>query len=169
MTKRGSSQPTKTTSKARDTTAVVVLSKLPKQFFEKDLRAFLLQFGSPLVNIRVSRSKKTTHSKGYAFVEFKDSQVAKIVAEALNNYFIHGRPIRAAVMDAENVHEDLFAHRKMKNLRFARQKLARTSYAEKSMKLNKRKAEILAKRLQTLGIAYTLPQPTFDMEMSSSN
>jgi nucleolar protein 15 len=162
MTKRASTVPKKPISTPKPSLSIVVLSKLSKQLFEKDLRVFLAQFGSPIVNVRVSRSKKTTHSKGYAFVEFKDAQVAAIVAESLNNYFIHGRPIRAAVMTEDSIHADLFAHKKMKNLRFARQKLFRSSYAEKSMKLNRRKADLLAKKLETLGINYALPEPVVE-------
>ena len=91
-------------------------------------------------------------------MEFKDPQVAAIVAESLNNYFIHGRPIKAALMETDHVHPDLFVPKKMKNLRFARQKIYRSSYAEKSMKLNKRKADLLATKLANLGIDYKLPE-----------
>jgi nucleolar protein 15 len=46
------------------------------------MRAFFTQFGD-VDRLRLSRSKKTGGSKGYAFVEFKDATDTKIVAEAM--------------------------------------------------------------------------------------
>jgi nucleolar protein 15 len=37
------------------------------------------------------RSKKTARSKGYGFVQFEDKDVAKIAAEAMNQYLMYGK------------------------------------------------------------------------------
>jgi nucleolar protein 15 len=40
---------------------------------------------------KLSRSKKTSRSKGYGFVEFADREIAKIAAQAMNGYFLFGK------------------------------------------------------------------------------
>lgn len=54
---------------------------------------YFKQFGV-VTNARVIRSKRTGNSKGYAFVEFKEISVAKIVAETMNNYLMGKRLIK---------------------------------------------------------------------------
>jgi nucleolar protein 15 len=48
---------------------------------------FFSQFGT-VTEVRVSRSKKTGKAKHYAFMEFQYPDVAKIAAEAMNNYMM---------------------------------------------------------------------------------
>jgi len=48
----------------------VLQRHLIKGFNEKELKGFFNQFGE-VSKLRVSRSKKTARSKGYAFLEFK--------------------------------------------------------------------------------------------------
>ena len=55
----------------------VYISHVPHGFYEKQMRAFFSQFGS-VTNLRLGRSKKTGKSRGYAFVEFKFMEVAKV-------------------------------------------------------------------------------------------
>ena len=56
---------------------IVYIGHLPKGFEEDELRKFFEQFGK-INKLRVSRSKKTGRSRGYAFLEFKDKEVAEI-------------------------------------------------------------------------------------------
>lgn len=49
--------------------AVVYLGRIPHGFFEDQIRGYFGQFGDVL-RVRLSRSKKTGRSRGYAFVEF---------------------------------------------------------------------------------------------------
>lgn len=67
---------------------VVYLSHLPFGFFETQLRGFFSQFGV-VSRVRLSRSKRSGRSKGYAWVEFEEPEVAKIVAETMNNYLMY--------------------------------------------------------------------------------
>lgn len=57
---------------------------------------YFQQFGM-VTNVRVIRSKKTGNSKGFAFVEFKDPEVAQVVAETMNNYLMGKRLLKGTV------------------------------------------------------------------------
>lgn len=57
------------------------------------MRGFFSQFGK-VSNVRVARSAKNGRSKGYAFVEFKDRDVAEIVSETMNNYLMDKRLLK---------------------------------------------------------------------------
>ena len=48
---------------------VVYLGRIPHGFFEDQMRGYFSQFGE-LRRLRLSRSKKTARSRGYAFLEF---------------------------------------------------------------------------------------------------
>ena len=82
MTEELQSTPT-TTSKS----SVVCLSRLPKEFEEKEIKQFFSQFGT-VKRLRLSRNKKTGASKHYAFLEFETAEVASIVANSMNNYIL---------------------------------------------------------------------------------
>ncbi|XP_072541288.1 MKI67 FHA domain-interacting nucleolar phosphoprotein [Salminus brasiliensis] len=86
---------------------VVYVGHIPQSLAEPQLRAYFSQFGK-VTRLRLSRSKKTGRSKGYAFVEFDCDEVAKIVAETMNNYLIGERLIKCHMIPPEKVHEKLF-------------------------------------------------------------
>ena len=54
--------------KNEDDKAILYVGHLPKGFNEKELKQFFEQFGT-ITRMRVSRSKKTARSKGYAYLE----------------------------------------------------------------------------------------------------
>lgn len=56
------------------TAGVVYVGHLPRGFYEDEIRDFFSQFGE-VTRVRVARSKKTGGVKGYAFVEFSNSEV----------------------------------------------------------------------------------------------
>eukprot|EP00439_Symbiodinium_sp_Y106_P070776 s2658_g12.t1 len=62
---------------------VVYLGHIPNGFFEPQMRKYFSQFGQ-VTRMRLARSRKTGGSKGYAFIEFKEESVAKIVASTMN-------------------------------------------------------------------------------------
>merc|ERR1719214_39613 len=59
---------------------VIYLGHIPKGFFEPQMKKYFSQFGT-VTRLRLSRSKRNAHSKGYAFIEFEEEDVAQIVAE----------------------------------------------------------------------------------------
>ena len=56
-----------------------------RQSLHTCLAEYFSQFGE-VTRLRLSRNKKTGKSKHYAFVEFKSTEVARIVAEAMDGY-----------------------------------------------------------------------------------
>ena len=74
---------------------VVYLGHVPFGFFEKQMRSFFEQFGK-VTRLRLSRSPKTTRSRGYAFIEFANKDVAAVVAETMDNYLMYGRVLQCA-------------------------------------------------------------------------
>ncbi|KAL8616458.1 hypothetical protein ACOMHN_041061 [Nucella lapillus] len=86
---------------------VVYLGHLPAGFYEPQMKHFFSQFGR-ITRLRISRSKKTGKSKGYAFVEFHHSDVAKVVADTMNNYLMFMRLLKCQLVDPEKVHPDTF-------------------------------------------------------------
>lgn len=79
--------------KPSDDRGVVYLGHIPHGFFEDEIEAYCSQFGR-VTRVRVARSKNTGRSKGYAFVEFQHPEVAKIVAETINNYLMFNRLLK---------------------------------------------------------------------------
>ena len=69
---------------------IIYIGHLPKGFNENELREFFQQFGS-VTKLRVSRSKKTARTKGYAFLEFAEHKVAEVAAKAMNKYMMFGK------------------------------------------------------------------------------
>lgn len=45
-------------------------------------------------------------SRGYAFVEFASSDVATIVADTMNGYYLEGRKLVCHVVDPKNIHQE---------------------------------------------------------------
>ncbi|XP_028993464.1 MKI67 FHA domain-interacting nucleolar phosphoprotein [Betta splendens] len=141
---------------------VVYVGHLPLGLFEPDLKTYFEQFGKVL-RLRLSRSKKTGGSKGYAFVEFECDEVAKIVAETMNNYLMGERLLKCHIMAPENVHEKLFvgsqAHFK-KPVYPAVARYNKKHSAERVKKMQDkllRKEAKLRKRLAAHGIDYDFP------------
>uniref|UniRef100_UPI00358FAFE6 MKI67 FHA domain-interacting nucleolar phosphoprotein-like n=1 Tax=Myxine glutinosa TaxID=7769 RepID=UPI00358FAFE6 len=86
----------------------IYLGHIPQGFFELEMRRFFSQFGR-VTRLRLSRSKRTGRSKGYAFIEFEHEEVAKVVAETMNNYLFYERLLKCEFMQPERVHPSTFA------------------------------------------------------------
>lgn len=67
--------------------------RIPHGFYETEMRKYFSQFGK-VKRTRVARSEKTGNSKGYGYVEFDNFEVAKIVAETMNNYLMGNRLLK---------------------------------------------------------------------------
>ncbi|XP_040914057.1 MKI67 FHA domain-interacting nucleolar phosphoprotein [Toxotes jaculatrix] len=141
---------------------VIYVGHLPLGLFEPQLKSYFEQFGKVL-RLRLSRSKKTGGSKGYAFVEYECDEVAKIVAETMNNYLMGERLIKCHVIPPEKVHEKLFvgsrkAFKKPSYPAVARYNKTRTAEEVKKMKGKLlQKESKLRKRLAAHGIDYDFP------------
>ncbi|XP_019378135.1 PREDICTED: MKI67 FHA domain-interacting nucleolar phosphoprotein [Gavialis gangeticus] len=146
----------------RLTPGVVYLGHIPKGLYEPQLREYFSQFGT-VTRLRLARSKKTGSSKGYAFVEFESDDVAKIVADTMNNYLFCERLLKCQFMPPEKVHENLFKGSET-NFRKPSRPAVKRYNKQRSLKDKKkmterllRKERMLRKRLAEKGIDYDFP------------
>lgn len=86
---------------------VVYVGRIPHGFYEHQMRAYFSQFGE-ITRLRLSRNKKTGHSKHYAFIEFASREVAKIVTATMNKYLLSGHILQVRTLSPEEVHPELF-------------------------------------------------------------
>lgn len=86
---------------------VIYVGHIPEGFFEPQMRKFFGQFGG-VTRLRISRSKKNGKSKGYAFVEFEEESVAKIVAETMQGYLLFDKTLVCHMLSKEKQHPMLF-------------------------------------------------------------
>lgn len=143
---------------------VIYLGHLPVGFEEREITAFFNQFGN-VNRCRVSRSTKTGRSRGYAFVDFADTEVAKIVAETMSGYFLLEKRLVCHVLPNDKVHELMFVRPKRVPTKAEKQKKARAEVNKRrsadvmkeiTVKLVKRE-EMKRKKLAALGIDYDFP------------
>ncbi|XP_036905731.1 MKI67 FHA domain-interacting nucleolar phosphoprotein isoform X1 [Sturnira hondurensis] len=141
---------------------VIYVGHLPPALYETQIRAYFSQFGT-VTRFRLSRSKKTGNSKGYAFVEFESEDVAKIVAETMNNYLFGERLLKCHFMPPEKVHEELFREwhipfKKPSYPAVKRYNQNRTLLQKLRMEERfKKKEKLLRKKLAKKGIDYNFP------------
>lgn len=141
---------------------VIFLGHLPSTLSETHVYDYFSQFGT-ISRFRLSRSKRTGNSRGYAFVEFESEDVAKIVAETMDNYLFGERLLSCKFMPPEKVHKDLF---KDWNVPFHQSSFPSVKrYNQKRghfqmLKMEyrfKRKEKLLRKKLAKKGIDYSFP------------
>jgi len=63
---------------------------------------YFSQFGK-LTRVRLSRNKKTGKAKHYAFLEFQHPDVARIVSDAMDGYFMFSQKLTCKLMQPEQV------------------------------------------------------------------
>jgi nucleolar protein 15 len=139
--------------------SVLHVSHLPSEYSEKELRAFFGQFGK-ILKLRLSRSKKTARSRGYGYIQYEMPEIARLAAEATNNYFIGGKPILVEVINHEAVLPGLFrgANKKFKDFTLSRESVNRKGHNKKShASFDSSKLEedqVRSNRLADAGIEY---------------
>ncbi len=152
------------TDASEEPSSVIYLGHLPVGFEEREITVFLNQFGN-VTRCRVSRSKKTGRSRGYAFVEFVDHEVAKVVAETMSGYFLLEKRLVCHILPQDQVHELMFAKAKRIATKAVIHKKARLEVNKQrstdalkgiTAKLVKRE-EMKRKKLAALGIDYDFP------------
>jgi len=111
---------------------VIFLGHIPRGFAEPQMMRFFKQFGF-VTRLRLSRSKKNAKPKGCAFIEFEDEEVAKIVANTMNNYLLFGRKLNCHFMERAKVHPALFKDwkRRMRNFEKTRQRQYAATFNER--------------------------------------
>lgn len=166
---------------AGDVVGVVYVGHIPHGFYEKQMRAFFGQFGE-VTRLRLSRSKKTARSRGFAFVEFANAEVAGIAAKAMDGYLMHGRALATKLVAPEDVHPDTFvgANRVFNRIPWAGiERKRNTDAARNPEKLASRAAHLvkqhenMQQRLVAQGITYKFPPipevPSASMQDAKEN
>lgn len=145
--------------------SVIYLGHIPVGFEDRELNVFLNQFGA-VSRCRVSRSTKTGRSRGYAFVEFVDPEVATIVAETMSGYLLLEKRLVCHVLPKEKVdHELMFAKpkrvpTKKDKIKKARAEENKVRSADAIKAITKRlikREDVKRKKLEALGIEYDFP------------
>ncbi|KAJ3416016.1 hypothetical protein HDV05_003613 [Chytridiales sp. JEL 0842] len=145
-------------------TGVVYLGRIPHGFYEKEMRGYFSQFGQVL-RLRLSRNKKTGKSKHFAFIEFENEKVAKIVAETMDGYLLFSHILKCKVVPQDKLHPETFVgcDKKFKvlpryNMAKAKHNKAKTE-AEVKKNIQKLVVQESKKRakLAALGIDYDFP------------
>ncbi|CAM9211875.1 unnamed protein product [Ectocarpus sp. 13 AM-2016] len=149
---------------AGELSGVVYIGHIPHGFYEEAMNGFFKQFGD-VIRVRVSRSKKSGRCKGYAYVEFVSPEVAQIVAETMNGYFLFDKQLVCRVLKFEEIHPNLFDGAGVKFRKVNWHGLYREKYnADRTpAKDEKHTAKLLKKdkakkdKLAKLGIDYDFP------------
>ncbi|CAH7191906.1 Nifk [Phodopus roborovskii] len=141
---------------------VIFLGHLPSTLSETHIYDYFTQFGA-ISRFRLSRSKRTGNSRGYAFVEFESEDVAKIVAETMDNYLFGERLLSCKFMPPEKVHKDLFKEWNVPfhqpsfpSVKRYNQKRGRFEMLKMEYRF-KRKEKLLRKKLAKKGFDYSFP------------
>ncbi|XP_009994532.1 PREDICTED: MKI67 FHA domain-interacting nucleolar phosphoprotein [Chaetura pelagica] len=106
---------------------------------------------------------QTGASKGYGFIEFESDDVAKIVADTMNNYLFSERLLKCQFLPPERVHENLFKSSNkifLKPSQPAVRRYNRVRSLLQKAKMTKRllrKEKLLRKRLAEKGLDYDFP------------
>lgn len=90
---------------------VVYIGRIPHGFYEEEMTGYFSQFGE-IKNLRISRNPRTGRSRHYGFIEFEHHQVAKIVADTMNNYLMFDKLLKCVMLPEDKVHPSLFAIKK---------------------------------------------------------
>ena len=149
--------------------AVVYLGHIPHGFYEDQMRGFFSQFGE-IKRLRLSRSKKTGRSRGYAFIEFQSPEIATIVAETMDNYFLADSYLVCNVLSRTQVHDKLFdgadrTFRKVPWRTIAKQNANKGRSEEKKVKHARKvlnKAEAKRAKLAAAGIDFDFAGVSLD-------
>lgn len=90
-----------------DGPGAVYVGRIPHGFYETEMRLYFSQFGT-ITKLRLSRNRKTGHSKHFAFIEFESNEVARIVAETMDNYLMYGHILKCKYAPPHSLHPDTF-------------------------------------------------------------
>ncbi|KAL3943003.1 MAG: hypothetical protein SGBAC_002910 [Bacillariaceae sp.] len=150
--------------KKHEKPTVIYVGHLPVELEERDVRTFLTQFGD-VVHSRISRSISTGHSRGYGFFQFADPEVAKIVAETLQGYFLGKKRLVCHLVDKPDdglfFDTDRLVAQRKNDLQVERKRRRENlGNASKMKEITTRlvqREKKKRKKLQDLGIDYDFP------------
>jgi len=145
-------------------TGVIYVGHLPWGFEDSGIRKYFVQFGN-ILRILVPRSKKSGRTKGFAFVEFEDREVAEIASKTMNNYILFDRVLKCAVVEDTSKYNVIFMKCKRKfkffdkyqNYVQQKNKLKTHDETKKHITQLLEKEEVKRKKLAEMGIKFDFP------------
>ncbi|KAJ1610279.1 nop15p/nopp34 [Cryptosporidium canis] len=146
-------------SKDKRERAIVYVGHIPFGLFEPQLEEYFSQFGK-ILRLKLSRSKKSGHSRGYAFIEFESMEVAEIAASTMNNYIIFKRSLKCHVLPKESIHPFIFTKSKKNKSLHSNKPLTqeeKQAKVKKSAASKQKKLLKISKILEKENINYKLP------------
>ncbi|XP_040214213.1 MKI67 FHA domain-interacting nucleolar phosphoprotein isoform X3 [Rana temporaria] len=155
------------------TPGIIYIGHIPRLLFEPQLKEYFSQFGT-VTRLRLSRSKKTGNHKGYAYIEFECEEVAKIVADTMNNYLFCERLLKCEFVPLEKVNPKLFIgcnskFKKPCQPAVGRYNMERNEKQQRKMMSRMlEKERKLRKRLAEKGIDYDFPGFAAEMKKSKT-
>lgn len=146
-------------SGSKEGPGTVYVGRIPHGFYEKEMREYFSQFGD-ITKLRLSRNKLTGASKHFAFIEFSSTEVAKIVAETMDNYLLFGHILKCKYAQPESLHPDTWKGADKKFRKIPHDKLERERLAapkteqqwEKKAEREQKKRNKKARQLEALGL-----------------
>ncbi|XP_008781225.1 MKI67 FHA domain-interacting nucleolar phosphoprotein-like isoform X2 [Phoenix dactylifera] len=91
----------------KETGTVLYIGHIPHGFYEEQMEGFFQQFGK-IKRLRIARNRKTGKSRHYGFLEFENPEVAKVVADEMNNYLLFEHNLQLSLIPPERVHPKLW-------------------------------------------------------------
>ncbi|XP_038058243.1 MKI67 FHA domain-interacting nucleolar phosphoprotein-like [Patiria miniata] len=152
---------------------VVYLSHIPHGFYEPQMRHFFSQFGT-VNRLKLWRSKKSGKSRGFAYIEFEYADVAKIVADTMNNYLMFQKLLKCKFIPNGEVCGGAFRNAERRFVKPYHRKLAKerhnsllTANEARIVKSQQRLVQMEGRRkkkMAKLGIECNLPGYTEEWE-----
>lgn len=145
--------------------ALTTFSRIPHGFYEHQMREYFSQFGT-ISKLRLARNRRTGASKHFAFIEFESDEVAKIVANTMDNYLMFGHILKCKYAPQESLHPDLWkgANKRFKRVPYTmleKKALEAPKTAKQWEKKNakeQKKREQKAEKMKLLGYEMKLPK-----------
>ena len=147
----------------------IYIGRVPHGFYEHQMRAYFGQFGN-ISRLRLSRNKTTGRSKHFGFIEFESEEVAKIVAQTMDNYLLFGHILKVKLIPEEQLHPDTFkgANKRFKQIPWAQiegRKLAMPAGRErwgKRVEAEEKKRQKKAEQMKQIGYGIDAPLKSVD-------
>ncbi|KAG1371438.1 MKI67 FHA domain-interacting nucleolar phosphoprotein [Cocos nucifera] len=154
-----------------ETATVLYIGHIPHGFYEEQMQGFFQQFGK-IKRLRISRNRKTGKSKHYGFLEFENPEVAKVVADEMNNYLLFEHNLQLSLIPPERVHPKLWkgVNRRFKPVDWkaiARKRHNKERTVEEHQRMVKgilKRDEKRRKRIKAAGIDYECPDFVGDIQ-----
>ncbi|KAJ1695213.1 hypothetical protein LUZ63_011911 [Rhynchospora breviuscula] len=144
---------------------VLYIGHIPHGFYEEQMEGFFKQFGT-FKRLRIARNRKTGKSKHYGFLEFTNPEVAKVVADEMNNYLLFEHNLQIQLVPPEKVHPKLWkrVNRTIEPVNFV--EVARRRHnKERTLQEHQRMVQAILKqdekrreRIKEAGIDYEYPE-----------